>query len=240
MSIPELARLARRHWIAMLVVLLITGGTAYHFRHTAPLYQDSASVLISPTPSLQGDNGVLPGTLDTLIITAGVMVDWLNSPQGSQQVLQDGGTGSYQFGLVNFYDQEYPQYLQPVATLNTTSYSPAVAERTFTAALSALQQELQARQAAFRVPHNQRILAYVVGGPSGPVELSGYPKRTYGGLALLALIAAYFVARLLDRHPGWGMALRAYLQIPARLPRSGTGQHPSPARASSSAGHQTR
>lgn len=214
MSIPELASLARRQWIVVLIVILVTVAFAYHFKRAVPLNQDSGNLLFSTTPSLQAGQHKQPTvSIDPLIITADVMVDWLNSPQGARRVVQDGGTGGYQFGLVNFYDQEYPQYLQPLATLNTTSYSPIVAQRTFAAAMRAVQQELQAQQRAQGVPSYARISAYLVGSSTGPVSLSGYPKRTYVGLLLLALMAAYFGAKLLDRKPRWA----AQLQVGHRL-----------------------
>ena len=230
MSIPELARLARRHWIAMLVVVIVTAAVGFGFRHTKPMYQDSGTVLFSPTPSLQR-----PGVgAQTLIVTADLMVVWLNGPQGTRQVFQAGGTGSYQFALVNSYDEEYPVYSEPLATLSATSYNPAVAQRTFEAALHVVQQELLAQQAAHGVPFVNRFHAYLVGNSTGPVAMTGYPKRTYAGLILLALMAAYFTGTLLDRHPGWRSALRA------RFRKRGGPQPPShrtplPARESSSA-----
>ena len=212
MSIPELARMFRRHWVAMLVILIVTGAVALGFRHTTPLSQDSGNVAFSVAPGLA--TGL---ETDTLIITADAMVRWLNSPQGTSRVLQQGGTSDYQFGLVNFYDQEYPVYAVPMATLTTTSYNPAVAQRTFNAALHAIQQELQKQQAIAGVPRGTRVSASVVGNSTGPVTLGGSRKRTYAGLALLAFMAAYFTGRLLDRYPGWRKLLPPPLRTPSRF-----------------------
>jgi hypothetical protein len=212
MSIPELARMFRRHWVAMLIVVIVTGAVALNFRHTTPLSQDSGNVAFSVAPGLA--TGL---ETDTLIITADTMVRWLNGPQGASSVLRQGGTDDYQFGLVNFYDQEYPVYAVPMATLTTTSYDPAVAQRTFNAAFHAIQQKLQTQQLIAGVPRGARVSASVVGSSTGPVTLDGSHKRTYAGLALLALMVAYFTGRLLDRHPSWRALLRPSLRGPSRF-----------------------
>jgi hypothetical protein len=214
MSFPELAWLARRHWIVMIVVLLLTMAVGFNFRHTSPLYQSTGTIYFSAS---------LPGQLSTstvsggnLIVTADVIVNSVMSPAGALQVRKAGGTGDYQFGLVNFYNEQYPNYGEPAATLQASSYDPAVAEHTFAAALAVIQQSLQAKQAAVGTAADALISASLVGGSSGPVPQSGYPKRTYAGLGLLAIIAGYSVATALDRHPGWRAALHIRARIPAR------------------------
>jgi hypothetical protein len=213
MSLRALARLARRHWIAMIVILLLTMAVGFDFRHASPLYQSTGTILFSA--SLPGQSNPDQVSGGDLIVTADVVVRSVMSPAGQLQVGQAGGTSDYQFGLVNFYNQQYPSYQEPAALLQASSRDPAVAARTFAAALAVIQRNLRARQAANRTPAGDRITAALTGGSSGPVPQTGYPKRTYAGLLLLAIIAAYSVATALDRHPSWRMPVRAH-RIPAK------------------------
>lgn len=206
MTIGELARMARRQWIAMLVVLVATAAVAIGFRHTKPLYQDHGTVAFSAPPAEAS-------AIDSLIITAFVIVERMNSSEGAQLVYRAGGGADYQFSLVNFYNEEYPDYSVPLATLVTTSYSPLAAQRTFDAALRALEQDVEDQQAVLRVPAGARINTDLVGSSSGPIAQKGSPIRTFAGLALLALVAAYFVGTLLDRHRGWGSLLHSLLHF---------------------------
>jgi hypothetical protein len=214
MSLLDLARLARRHWIVMIVMLLLTMAVGFDFRHTSPLYQSTGTILFAVSLPGQSNPDRISG--NDLIVTADVVATSVMSPAGALQVRQAGGTGDYNFALVNFYNQQYPSYQEPAAILQASSRDPAVAERTFTAALAVIQQSLQARQAAANTPPADRISASLTGGSSGPVPLTGYPKRTYAGLLLLAIIAAYSVAIALDRHPRWRAPARIRSRMPAR------------------------
>ncbi len=207
MSISQLAALAGRHRIAMLGVLVVTAAVAVGFRHTAPLYQDSGTVLFSTgtsNPNAIGAHG------DDLIITADLIANRLSTSAAASEIEQAGGTGQYQFGLVNFYNEQYPNYSQPVATLGTTSYNPTVAAATFRAALQVINRELRSQQVLRGVRGDDMITAQLINGSSGPIALIGSPKRVYGALALLAIIIAYFIARFLDKHPEW----RRHMRLP--------------------------
>ena len=218
MSLRELAGLLRRQWSAIIVVFVLTVAIALDFKHTKPLYQDTGNVLFSAPGSTKSYASTVP--IDTLIVTAYANVDYMTSPAASLQVRRAGGLGQYQFSLVNFYNQEYPDYSKPLATLRASSYSPVVAQGTFDAALRVIDQILEEQQSAAGTPVDHRITASLVGGSSGPVPQVGYPKRTLAGLGLLALVAAYFLASALDRHRGWRNVLRIARRIPAEPPNS--------------------
>jgi hypothetical protein len=223
MSFSELARLAWRHWIVVIVVLLLTAAVGLDFRHSKPLYQSTGTITFSASlPGQQPTTSTV--STDDLIITANVLVNSVMSPSGALQVRKAGGMGDYQLALVNSYNEQYPSYQDPAATLQASSGDPAVAESTFAAALVVIQRNLLARQAAVGTSADALISASLNGGASGPVPQSGYPKRTYAGLGLLAVIAAYCMATALDRHPRWRTVARVRCWI--RVGRRSSAQHP--------------
>jgi hypothetical protein len=205
-----LGGLVRRQWIAFVLVLFATFAVGLAFKRATPLYASTGTVAFSLPISMQ--TAVSPVGSDNLIVTADVVAAAVSGPLGVQQVRAAGGTGSYQFGLVNFYDQEYPNYAQPIASLQASSYQPAVAQRTFVAALSVIGKRLQSQQIAAGASPNAFITASLEGGSPQPIAQSGYPKRTYVGLLFLGIIAAYLLAATLDRHPSWGARLRVLLR----------------------------
>jgi hypothetical protein len=129
-----------------------------------------------------------------------------------------GGTATVSLTLVNLYDEEYPNYGLPMATLTSTSTSAAASQRTFTIAVRRLEDSLEAMQARAGVAPGNRISASIL-APSGPIAQPGSKKRVYGGLAILAVMA---VSTL------WGMINRRAArkrQVPAVPPAAAPGLH---------------
>ena len=201
-----LGGLVRRQWIAFALVLFVTLGVGVVFKRSAPLYQSTGTIVFSLPRSMQ--TAASPIGSDNLIVTADVVATAVSGPQGARQVRAAGGTGGYQFGLVNFYDQEYPNYAQPIASLQAFSYQPAVAQQTFIATLRVVQERLRQQQVDAGALPRAFITASLTGGSPQPIPQSGYPKRTYIGLLFLGIVAAYLLAATLDRHPSWGARLR--------------------------------
>ena len=130
------------------------------------------------------------------------MTKILASPQAQRQIREAGGTADVGMQLTNLYNEEYPDYGEPLAMLTTASQSPADAHRTFVIAARLLDHLLAARQAQAGVSPGKRIFAQIV-GDTGPIVQAGSPKRALGGLALLTAVAAAMGWSLIDWVIGW-------------------------------------
>jgi hypothetical protein len=187
-SVGELAALARRHAVAVLMVLILAAATAYSFKHTPPTYQESATVVLTD-----------PTIGESLVTTGEVVADWIMGPQGRQQVGPDV-TGDFDVALVNYNNQEYPLYSEPYLTVSASAQDPATAHRRFTTVIQIIDEYLQALQRQAGVARDHRVTTTVI-GDTGPKMQPGSRIRSFAGLAMLTVVAAYLVSSLLDRHP---------------------------------------
>jgi hypothetical protein len=177
-------------------VLILATGTAVAVDHGPPTYLESALVILvaRDTPRLDSPHSTVGGSL---ITTSATMVQSVMSARSMTLIHGAGGAGNYSLALVNFYNQDYPKYSYPFATLTATADRVAAARQTFSAVLRTLRRLLADRQAGVRP--SGRISVRVV-GETGPVRQPGSPKRSLAGLALLAAIAAVMVSRRAGRH----------------------------------------
>ena len=192
MSPTGIVALLRRNLAATVAVCAFAAVLSYGLLHANPGYADTATVaLTGPGRSYQEPN--------SLLATSQVMANYMMGTAAQAQIRQEGGTTSYDVALVNLYNEEYPDYGVPYVTVTTTSLDPGVAERTFTVVMNALTDDLARIQQQQGVPSRYRIGAMYIVPPSGPIIQTGSSKRSLIGLAVLTLIAVYFVATVLDR-----------------------------------------
>jgi hypothetical protein len=199
-SLRELAALARRHGLAVGIVLLIAMGTAYGFKHTPPAYQEGGSLVLTPVQALTNPNPYTSPFAESMISTGEVMVKWLTGPQGQQQLDRAGADDNFGATLINFSDQEYPFYGQPYLTVTGTGNSAAAAHSALIEGIQVFNNELTDLQSQVGVPSDTRITTHMV-GDSGPMVQPGSNKRVYAGLGFLTIVAAFMLASFLDRHP---------------------------------------
>jgi hypothetical protein len=191
---------AKRIWLrlgAVVVVLFLTAGLAYKITRTPHIYVQSATVVLYLPKSRDTPNEYL-AFAPSLITTGNAMTQILMSPQAQRQIRAIGGTANVNIALVNLYDEEYPNYGVPLATLTTTSLSPAADRSTFVVAVGQLHRLLAARQANLRVRPRNRISAQII-GDTGPLVQAGSSKRVMAGLAALALVALSALWSFIDR-----------------------------------------
>jgi len=195
----ELSALGRRHLFALSLVLLVAVATAYTFKRTPPVYQESATVVLTAPKSLAYPN---PYTSfgQSLITTGEIMQFWINGAEGKQRLRQAGVASGLDVSLVNLYNQQYPYYGEPYLTVSATGQDPASAHRVFATGTGLLEQNLAARQASQGVKPTNRIAAHTI-GDTGPIITPGSRKRSFPGLVLLTIVAAFMVTTFLDRHP---------------------------------------
>ncbi len=140
-------------------------------------------------PNIDSSAMVYTWQAQSLISTGSVVSQIVMSPQIEREVARAGGTAPYSLTLVNLYNQDYPDYSYPEATLSANSPSRASTHRTYLIAKRTLINVLASWQARAGAPRHHRIMAQVT-DDSGPVARTGSPKRALGGLVLLALVAA--------------------------------------------------
>jgi hypothetical protein len=210
----ELGALARRHVVALTIIALLAAGVAYSFKRSPPTYQESTTLVFTAHAASRYN--------DSLVTTSGIMVKWTLGPQGQQKLRQAGVTSGFNVALVNLYDQEYPNYPYPFVTVSASAEDPAVAHRTFVLGTQVLVSELLARQVEQGVLPQNRITTYSV-GDSGPVILQGSRIRSFAGLLLLTIVAAFLVLTFLDRRP---IRPRRLLRVPRRGHHDSVGVRP--------------
>jgi hypothetical protein len=191
--------LIRRHLIAVLVVMLATVALTYYLKRTEQPYQDTATVVFT-SPASKAFPNPYASFGGSLVEAAGVMSIIMMSRTGENRIRAAGGAADYQVSLVNTYNLEYPAYSLPDLAVSTSSVNPVEASRTFSVVTRQLEKTLWDRQAADRVPLQNRIGVRVL-GESGPLPTKGSMKRVYGGVLALAIVAALGIASFLDKHP---------------------------------------
>jgi hypothetical protein len=177
--------------VAVVVTLLIALGAGYAMKRTRPAYLETATVVFSLPRSQTAPNAYFVFA-PALITSSEAIIQVLMSPQGRRQISEAGGTAKVDLELVNLYNQEYPEYGVPLATLTAVSPSAAATHRTFMIAARLLNHDLVTRQAHSGVPWRDRITEQVI-GDSGAIAQKGSSKRAYAGLAFLTLAGVCMV-----------------------------------------------
>ncbi|HEX9526497.1 MAG TPA: hypothetical protein VF951_03290 [Streptosporangiaceae bacterium] len=197
---------ARKRLRLTLVVatLLLAAGAGYDIEISPPMYLESATVELS-LPQAQNAPNAYYMFAPSLIASGEAMVQILMSPSAQRQIGAAGRGASVSLALVNLYNEEYPHYGVPLATLTAASPVAADAHRTFVVAARVLGLLLATRQKQMGVPPRGRISAKVL-GDSGPIIQTGSRARVFGGLALLAAIA---VSLAWDGAGRWGAGARS-------------------------------
>ena len=184
--------------------ILLAAGAGYNIEISPHMYLESATVELS-LPKAQNAPNAYYMFASSLIASGEAMVQILMSPSLQRQI---GGTGrgaSVSLALVNLYNEEYPYYGVPLATLTAASPVAAQAHHTFAVAAHVLGVLLAAQQKQAGVPPGDRISAQIL-GDSGPIIQTGSRARVFGGLALLAAMA---VGLAWDGARRWGAGARS-------------------------------
>lgn len=197
MSIQEIIALLRRHLAAVLVVIVAAAAVAMVIKRTPVLYQESGTVVFNAPGSADFPNPYTSFS-GSIVVAAGVTTLFVMSPQEQLRIRSEGATGGYDAELFNSYDLEYPDYSAPYVTVTARSTDPAQAHLTFGLVANELYRELASLQAQTGVTTHNLITAHMV-GDTGPLPQTGSSKRVDAGLLVLATVAAFAIAILLDR-----------------------------------------
>jgi hypothetical protein len=172
---------------ALTLTVAIIGGLAVHIERKRPNYVESATVLFS-MPAANNSTTGYTWQAGALISTGSVISQIVMSPQIEHEVAQAGGTAAYSLRLVNLYNQDYPDFGYPEATLSVHSSDPVSTHRTYLIAKRRLIETLASRQKQAGARRGDRIVVQVT-DDSGPIPQTGSRKRALGGLLLLGLVA---------------------------------------------------
>jgi hypothetical protein len=211
MSHPGKVMRKRLRVAAVVLVLLLSAGAGYSIKSTSPTYLESATVMFSLPKSQNSPNAYFLFA-PSLIMSGEEISQILINPDAQRRIRKAGGTADVNLALVNLYNEEYPEYGQPLATLTTASHSAAAAHRTFVIAARLLGHILTAVQAQADVLPRNRIAARII-ADTGPVVQAGSLKRAFAGLALLTVVAASLVWRVLGQRDGGDRSLQGFPQL---------------------------
>jgi hypothetical protein len=198
-SPQEIFALLRRHAVAIAAVVVLVGTLGIYLERRPPGYADSATVaFVAPK-----NQGGLFGFGQSLLVADQVMTASLSGPQGQEQVRKAGGTAKFSVELVNLSDEEFPNYSDPYATVSVVSQDAGEAEKTYSAVIQVLQEDLAAIQARQGAKPNTWIHMHIIADSPAPGAQAqrGSRDRIFAGLAILGVIAAFMLATFLDRRP---------------------------------------
>jgi hypothetical protein len=194
----EIGALLRRHFIAVLGVLVLAVWVVHDFKGTPTVYGDGATVVLKPPISTRYPNPYESGG-GSVITATGVIAAYVQGSAGQRLVSAAGGTLPYTVQLINSYNQDFPNYVAPEIDVEVTGTDVGSVIRTYAAVIQVLKAQVVARQKAARVPKIDRIQTLVIGDP-GPLAQPGSPKRSLGGLMVLTLVGIFAVAIFFERH----------------------------------------
>jgi hypothetical protein len=198
-NIFEMGALLRRHFIAVLAVLVLALWLVHDFKATPIVWNESATVVFNPPISQRYPNPYEAGG-GSIVTAAGVIANYVNGSEGQKLVSAAGGTLPYTSQLINTYNQDYPNYPAPEVDVEVNGTDIGAVMRTYAAVIQVLKAQTVARQVAAKTPKVDRIAVQVIGDP-GPLAQPGSSKRSLGGLMLLTLVGIFAIAIFFDRHP---------------------------------------
>lgn len=199
MSLSGAFGLLRRHFIAVLVILVVAAGVEYSFKHSATTYAETGTLVFIP-PTSGAHPNAYAAVGGSLLEAAGVLSTQAMSPQEQQLVQAQGGSTQYDVELLNSYNLEYPNYSNAYLVVTTTSTDPVAVHRTYNVVTQLLYKQFREQQAQSDVAQNNRILM-VSAGDTGPLAQQGSSKRALIALAILTIVLVFGVAAFLDKHP---------------------------------------
>jgi hypothetical protein len=195
----NLAKDSAKRWqaAALFGVIVLASAMAYVLRSTPPQYSESADIIFS-LPADQAAPNAYFRYAPSLITSEEAAIQVLMSPLSLHRMSLAGGTDEVDMQLLNRYNQEYPDYAEPLAALTAASATAAGAHRGFMLASQQVRSGLYRWQELAGVPPRSRISAMVI-ADTGPIARRGSLKRSLGGLALLTALAAVTLRNFLGR-----------------------------------------
>jgi hypothetical protein len=198
-NIFEIGTLLRRHFVAVLAVLVLALWLVHDFKATPVVWNESATVIFNSPVSQRYPNPYEAGG-GSIVTGSGVIANYVNGSVGQKLVSAAGGTLPYTVQLINAYNQDYPNYPSPEVDVEVNGTDIGAVMRTYAAVIQVVKAQNVGRQVAAKTPKVDWITLKVVGG-NGPLAQPGSSKRALGGLMVLTLVGIFAVAIFFERHP---------------------------------------
>jgi hypothetical protein len=198
MTIRDLIVALRRHPVVVLVVVALTGATAWRIDTAAPVYRSEVTVALVN----QDANGNSYSSFSAnLLVVAHITGEQMNDGTTRDRVVAAGGARDYRVSMINRGNDEVPLYDQPYLDVYYDSPSPARATATIRATLSVLGATLRERQLTAGASGQALVGFRTVSGDEQPTLISPGPKRSLAAVLLIGLILMIFITRVADRRP---------------------------------------
>jgi hypothetical protein len=185
---------------AVAAAMILTALMGYQIKHTKSC-EEAATVVFTVKQSPAQVNASFD-SVQSLTTTGAVMVQTLMSQDSRAIARQAGGTARFNAELVNYYNEDYPDYEYPFVTLVVQGPALVGVHATFKIVVGMLKNMLSNRQAQAGVPRTQRITISVIDDTGAFVEEPSR-VRSYAALCVLSAIATgmslIFIRRLLPR-----------------------------------------
>jgi hypothetical protein len=199
-SVKQLAALARRHVLAVCLILLAATGIAIYFGHAPSSYDETAIVTVEPESFMSlppHDPDLVFLANSSLITTCQLLTMRLSGPRGEAQLRGAGVTGEVSISVVNSYNADHPTYNYPDLLVSVTDGSPGTTHRQSFEVRQVIAANLADLQVGDHITNDDLIVAYIL-SDSGPISQKGSLIRTYAALVVLALVAMFLACRFLD------------------------------------------
>ena len=182
------------------VAIMLTALVGYQIKHTTD-YAETATVVFTVEHSSAQVNASFR-VVESLTTTGEVMVQTLMSQDSHTTARRDGGTAAFNAEIINYFNEDFPEYGYPFATLAVQGPALEGVQTTFKVVIHMLDDMLSSKQAQADVPKAQRITISVL-DDTGPFLEKPSRERSYAALCLLSVLGTstslIFVRRLLPR-----------------------------------------
>jgi hypothetical protein len=180
------------------VAIILTTLMSYQIKHITR-YEEGATVVFTVRQSPAPVNASFE-SVQSLTTTGEVMIQTLTSQDSRTIARRAGGTAAYNAEIINYSNEDFPQYSSPFATLMVQGPTLDGVRATFKIVIDMLKNGLYNYQVRADVQKAQRITVFVM-GDTGPVVEKPSHVRAYTALCLLSVIGTgmflIFIRRLL-------------------------------------------
>lgn len=197
-----LVALGRRWYLTAALLVVLLGGTYVAAKSTKPSYKADASVIVLGPRGSGATGAIVVNTNPYLAAGPAVFANVLSRVMGSDAtahaIVKAGGTSSYTVGQGTSANG-------PIINIEATSSSPAVATRTATLLISAINNESVRRQQIAKVPTDAYITTQTVISGDTPSKLQGSRTRVTVAVGAMGAVLTFAAVLLVDN---WLMSRR--------------------------------
>lgn len=183
----------------VVVAIMLTALVGYRIK-TTTAYEESGTVVFTSKQSA-AQTDASHSLVQSLTTTGEAMVQALISQNSRALVRRAGGTAGFTATIVNFSNEDFPNYAYPLAALIVRGETLESVQTTFKVVIRMLRSILSHKQEQASVRKAQRITVSII-DVAGPLVERPSRIRAYAALGLLSFIgigmSLIFTRRLLS------------------------------------------